>query len=187
MESPQFVIREMNDDDVDITKSILDAILSEFSECGSVLASAKRRVRSLEKVYRGPGSRYLLATHGDQIVGGVGIGPLAGLPHTEKIGEVRELFVHQQHRGLGFGRDLLIAGLEHGRALGYINIYLETTPEMLHAQKLFKRFGFKPVRETPQSTLGVAQAVDALPAYYLLQLASDEQQPSLDEQDVFIR
>jgi putative acetyltransferase len=53
--------------------------------------------------------------------------------------------VEPPYRGAGLGNKLLNRCLDEAVALGYKRAYLETTPEMKHAQKLFVRTGFRPV------------------------------------------
>ena len=101
----------------------------------------------------------------NEIAGGAGLGPFAGLSPSEKIGEIRELVISKEFRGRGAGKLILKHILDHAFELGYQRVYLETTPQMQMAQKLFTNFGFKPVaieentqddQETP------------LPCYFML-------------------
>jgi putative acetyltransferase len=185
----QLQINPLGPGDVEPMKALLENTLQDFAECGSVLSSAIRRTKSLEKVYRGVGSQYLVAKIPDgTIAAGVGVGPLAGLPPSEQIGEIRELVVTPSYRGYGFGTQLLESALAEAVKLGYRRLYLETTPEMIHAQRLFQRHGFRPVRETPQSTVG-RDAVDAMPAYYLIESLTPTEGAAaveLDDSEIFV-
>lgn len=153
-------------DVVNLVKSSLD----RYEEAGTVLASIYRRIQNFHSTYFNPYSFYLVARdlHSSRIIGGVGIGPLAGLPISEGVGEIRELVIAPDYRGRGLGTRLLQECLKKGKKIGFKQIYLETTPQMEHAQKLFYRFGFRAVRHHTSGTPDVAVAED-LPFYFLLE------------------
>ena len=144
--------------------------LESFEEAGSVIASTFRRLDNFYESYSKDGSIYLVVkeTQTNQCIGGAGLGPLAGLHPAEGIGEIRDMFISKPYRGHGLGAKLLQQCLEAAIKADYRRLYLETTPEMEHAQKLFKRFGFRPVtqnmanRQKPDST-------DGIPCYYMLE------------------
>ncbi len=73
--------------------------------------------------------------------------------------------VEPSFRGHGIGARLLKRCLSEAQRIGYDRLYLETTPQMEHAQKLFIRNGFRPV------TTGVAKIskTDSMPCYYLME------------------
>jgi len=142
--------------------------LQVYEEAGSVLASTFRRLDTFHAVYTTNGARYLVAK--DQVreglcVGGVGVGPLQGLPPEEGVGEIRDLVLEEIYRGRGVGSRLLKRAIEEARKLGYRRLYLETTPQMHNARQLFLRFGFRPV------TGGAAAAdlIERLPCYFVLE------------------
>jgi len=142
--------------------------LSGYEEAGSVLAATFRRLENFHGIYSAPGCRYLIArdmSRGGEIIGGAGIGPLHGLSPTEGLGEVRDLVLEKSYRGRGLGTRVLKRCLDEARRLGYQRLYLETTPQMENAQKLFLRFGFRPVTQGAQK-LGKG---DPLPCYFILE------------------
>lgn len=143
--------------------------LQVYEEAGSVIASTFRRLDGFHAVYTAEGARYLVAK--DQVreglcVGGVGIGPLQGLPHGEGVGEIRDLVLEESYRGRGIGTRLLKRALEEARKFGYQRLYLETTPQMHNARQLFLRFGFRPV--TGGANAKVDQ-IERLPCYFVLE------------------
>ena len=142
-----------------------------FEEAGSVLASTFIRMEKLLTSYSQSGARLFLAKikATGTLVGCIGLGPLAGLPYEERIGEVREFVIDQSSRGLGLGSHLLELCLTEAKRLDYKRIYLSTTPQMQHAQKLFVRFGFKPVIQQTKSPMPPS---DVLPCYFVLEMAS---------------
>jgi len=144
--------------------------LSLFDEAGSVLSATFRRLDGLWRNYRNEGCQFLVAKLAmtGEIIGGAGIGPLAGLPVSEGIGEIRDLVIDDAHRGHGYGKLLLGAGVQIATECGYKQLYLKTTPEMRHAQQLFTHFGFRPVTQGK-----VEKSADntptKLPCYFLLE------------------
>ena len=150
-------------------KEMIRRNLSTYEEAGSVLASMFRRLNDFGRVYGATGARYfVLRDDADgPVVGGAGLGGLAGLPPSEGIGEVRDLVIEKSHRGRGLGALLLRHCIGEAKALGYRRLYLETTPTMESAQKLFTRFGFRPV--TPNERNVGAGGNAPVPCYYILE------------------
>jgi putative acetyltransferase len=152
-----------------VIQDLIRRNLGTFPEAGSVLASAFRRLDSFDRTYEANGSCYLVARdqqRGGHCIGGAGVGPLQGLSPLEGLGEIRDLFVEPQYRGRGLGGRILKRCLFEARRLGYSRLYLETTPEMTYAQKLFLRHGFRPVTQSSQRP---GAADHGVPCYYILE------------------
>jgi putative acetyltransferase len=164
-------IEEIGEHNVEDVVDLIRTNLDGFEEVGSVLASSFRRIDNIIKTYHSDGSRYLVArdTSRDVVIGGAGIGPLHGLPASEGIGEIRELVIEESYRGRGIGTSLLRHCLEWAKKLGYQRLYLETTPAMENAQRLFRKFGFRPVTHAPGHKRKDPSKVSSLPCYYLLE------------------
>lgn len=127
-------------------KSLITRSLSGFEEYGGVIDAVYRRLENFEKIYSSDGSAvFVMLDPNKSIIGTAGIGSLAGLPVSEGMGEIRDLVISTPYRGRGLGAKLLREALNTATGLGYSRIYLETTPQMLSAQKLFKSFGFSPL------------------------------------------
>jgi putative acetyltransferase len=144
--------------------------LDSFEEAGSVLASTFRRIDKLGATYLQQGFAFFVVrdTGTGACIGGAGLGPLAGLATSEGIGEIRELVIESSYRRRGIGGLLLGRCLEKAREYGYRRLYLETTPQMENAQKLFQRFGFRPVTQS-QSKKSAKASEDTLPCYFMLE------------------
>lgn len=83
----------------------------------------------------------------DSVVGCVGL-----RRNDEHWCEMKRLYVKPEIRGLRLGDRLVEAALTEAKALGYSAIRLDTLPDMLAAQRLYKRHGFveiKPYYDTP--------------------------------------
>ena len=162
------IIERMQPGEDGEVQSLIRRNLSGYDEAGTVIASTFRRLKSLNDVYGSEGARYFVLRgerHG-QIIGGAGIGSLHGLSPAEGLGEVRDLVLDKEFRGQGHGTRILKRCVEEARALGYRRLYLETTPEMEKAQKLFLRFGFRPVI---QAQIGETNGTPSkVPSYFIL-------------------
>jgi len=143
--------------------------LDNFEEAGSVLASTFRRLEHFVDVYSTPGATYLVVKDSGTgaCIGGAGIGPLAGLPASEGIGEIRDLVIEKPFRGRGLGAQLLAVCLLEAKRLGYRRLYLETTPQMVTAQKLFHRYGFRPITGDTRKKQG--NLLEDIPCYYMFE------------------
>ncbi len=163
-------IKALLDSDVPKMVAMIEENLDPFQEAGSVLASAYRRLKNFRQIYGNEGSLYLAVyDRQNQLIGGAGLGPFAGLSPKEKIGEIRELVIAPQFRNRGIGAQLLKEALRHAKSMGYQRIYLETTPQMHTAQKLFRRFSFSPVTQSREAGWDSKANSEAalLPCYYM--------------------
>ncbi len=169
MKRDDIIIEPIQDGEEWSAGDIIRRNLQGYEEAGSVLASSLRRLDNFHRVYTTAGARYLVAK--DQIreglcVGGVGVGPLQGLPPEEGVGEIRDLVLEEIYRGRGIGSRLLKRAIEEARKLGYGRLYLETTPQMHNARQLFLRFGFRPVTGGDKEK---ADLMERLPCYFVLE------------------
>ena len=161
------VIEEIQPGDFHTVTEMIRRNIGTYEEAGTVVASTYRRLTQFEHLYKESGSLFLVARDrlSGTCIGGAGIGPLQGLSPAEGLGEIRDLVVESDFRGQGIGARLLKRCLSEARRIGYERLYLETTPQMEHAQKLFIRNEFRPV------TTGAARLTKAevMPCYYLLE------------------
>jgi putative acetyltransferase len=176
MTAEDVVLATMTDDDLPVVGNMIRDGIGAYVEAGTVLASTFRRLDRLKGVYEAPGSIYIVARDkrgdagsvGTGVIGGAGLGPLHGLSPSEGLGEIRDLVVRPEWRGHGIGARLLKRCLDEAKRFGYQRLYLEATPQMEQAQKLFIRYGFHPV------TTGAARVIppEAMPCYYILETLS---------------
>lgn len=169
MTSDDVLIETITPETAPLLKDLIGRNLQGYDEAGSVLAATFRRLADLMRVYQAEGARFFVLkdmTDGARIIGGAGIGALHGLPPSEGLGEVRDLVLEEVYRGKGLGARLLKRCVDEAKALGYKRLYLETTPQMENAQKLFLRFGFRPVTQAAHMDLRGGQSV---PCYFILE------------------
>jgi len=95
---------------------------------------------ALYELFQSPGSFYLVAENGNQLLGGAGIFPSAGL--STGVCELVKMYLHNAARGKGLGRLLINQCLEKAKTLGYKKVYLETMPELGKAVSVYEKFGF---------------------------------------------
>lgn len=95
----------------------------------------------LPGAYAPPDGAFLLAVLPD--------GVPAGCVALRRLGpdtcEIKRLYVRPVARGRGAGRALAEAVIAAGRAAGYAAICLDTLPDMLAAQALYRELGFEAI------------------------------------------
>lgn len=93
---------------------------------------------ALPSPYTAPHGAMLLATDGDRAVG---CGALRAL-EPGVIGELKRIYVRPEARGRGVGEVITRTLLTYAAAAGYSAVRLDTAPELLAAQALYRRLGF---------------------------------------------
>ncbi len=158
------------DDEEELCKMIRHN-LEQFGSESSVLAASARRLKNLFENYSREGYR-LFVVKSPSIsplpIACAGLGPLKGLPLSERIGEIRDMVVEVPFRGKGIGSRLLHRCISEAKLVGYQRLYLETTNTMIQARKLFLRTGFRPVTEKNLNPMFAPSATE-LPCYFLLE------------------
>lgn len=85
-------------------------------------------------------SAYFVAEADGKIVGGGGIYPTDGLPADTC--ELVKMYLLPEARGIGLGRTIIEKCLATARQYGFVQIYLETMPELHQALSIYEKFGF---------------------------------------------
>jgi len=93
---------------------------------------------------------YFVARENNKVIGGAGIYPTEGLP--EDTCELVKMYLLKECRGKGMGRLLIEKCIAEARKLGYRKIYLETTPELNSAIRMYEKFGFVQLKERMGNT-----------------------------------
>ena len=83
---------------------------------------------------------YFIAEQNGAVLGGGGIYPTDGLPPDTC--ELVKMYVQQQSRGTGVGKQLMQACLHAAIEAGFKKVYLETMPELQQALNTYARYGF---------------------------------------------
>lgn len=100
----------------------------------------KEELAGLPGEYAPPGGCLLIAFHGDEPVGCVGLRKL-----EKNICEMKRLYVRPTGRSLGIGRVLAEAVIQAARKKGYERMRLDTVPSMKAARKLYLSMGFSQI------------------------------------------
>lgn len=90
-------------------------------------------------VFEAPGGSFLVARRGEEILGCVGLVPLADRPGTA---EVKRLWVAQAARGTGLGTQLMAAIEARARAAGFTRLVLDTNGVLTEAVAFYRRAGW---------------------------------------------
>lgn len=132
---------------------IRDVIKNVFIEHGINRPGTAYFDPCLEKMYEhhtGEKMIYFVAKKGNDVIGGAGIYPTNGLP--ERICELVKMYLLKEFRGNGIGRKLIEKCIQFAKENKYEQIYLETTPELNSAIKMYEKFGFLPLKERMGNT-----------------------------------
>jgi GNAT superfamily N-acetyltransferase len=92
--------------------------------------------------YAAPAGRLLLAFDGPERAP---VGCIALRPLQAGICEMKRLFVRPSHRSRGLGRLLCQRLIEEARVAGYRTMRLDTSADMIPAQRLYASLGFRPI------------------------------------------
>lgn len=95
----------------------------------------------LYEMFQEPGSMYYIAEENGTVLGGGGIYPTDGLP--EETCELVKMYLTKEARGKGIGKLLIEHALEFAKFYGYLQVYIETMPELRKAMKVYEKFGFE--------------------------------------------
>ena len=170
----RIVIEKLSAASVPAMVELIRRNLEPFEESGNVLGATFRRLENLDEVYREEGACFFVARDSGEAdaayIGGVGLGPLHGLPASEGFGEIRDLVLEKSYRGRGIGAKLLEMSIDKAISIGYEKLYLETVPNMVTARRLFQRFGFRPVTAKLKGTLVPPPPTGGIDCYYLLEI-----------------
>ncbi len=126
-------------------------LMNEYADSmGFHFRDFEKEIADLPGEYTPPEGRLLLAVEDDRAAGCVALRKL-----TDGASEMRRLYVRQEFRGKGVGRQLVTAAIYQARLIGYRSIRLITLPSMKEAITLYHSLGFKeiqPYRQVPSSS-----------------------------------
>jgi putative acetyltransferase len=151
------VIREIQKgDNAQIAAVIREVFISDnYPKTGTAFADAQLDL--MFETYDKPKAIYFVVADNGKIIGGAGVSQLDN--STENICELQKMYFLQEARGKGIGLKMILKCLEKATEFGYGKCYLETLPEMLTAQHLYKKAGFEylcaPLGNTGHSTCPV--------------------------------
>jgi putative acetyltransferase len=142
-EAAEFLIRPVAEDDNQLLARLLRDVMEEFGATGAGSSLQDPEMQDIASAYAGARSAYFVVESTGGLVGGGGLGPLAG--GESDVCELRKMYLRPEARGRGLGRAMLTRCMEMARQLGYKRMYLETRQTMREARRLYERNGFAPV------------------------------------------
>jgi putative acetyltransferase len=146
-----FVIRPIQQSDNVSLALVLRRVLVEFGVPETGTAYADPELNAMFETYQKPNCAYWVVSCDDEIFGGAGIAPLQNGPlHTC---ELQKMYFDKNARGKGLGQRIMTELLNLAHSFGFLHCYLETMPNMLDAQKLYKRNGFNYI-DAPMGNTG---------------------------------
>lgn len=136
----EIIIREIQQEDNAAIAKIIRDVLTEFKANKPGTVYFDPTTDNLYKLFQNEHSKYWIAEHNNQVVGGSGVYPTQDLP--EGCCELVKLYVSSPMRGKGLGKALIQRCFATAKNLGYTKMYLETMPELNTAVGLYKKLGF---------------------------------------------
>ena len=143
--------------------AIIREVMTSFGAYGPGYSINDPEVDAMSSHYTEPRAAFFVVEETGRVLGGGGIGPLAGA--EADVCELRKMYFLPELRGRGLGEKMLRRCLDAARERGYRRCYLESLSGMDSAQKLYVKSGFKPLR----GALG-ATGHSGCNRYYLLEL-----------------
>jgi putative acetyltransferase len=128
------------EDNKQIAAVIREVFISDgFPKTGTAFADTQ--LDFMFETYDNPRAAYFVVEENGKILGGAGISQLES--SKENICELQKMYFLKGARGKGLGLQMIEKCLAIATEFGYSNCYLETLPEMLVAQSLYKKVGFE--------------------------------------------
>lgn len=134
------IIREIQPEDNQQIASVIRQVFIDDNYPKVGTAFADSQLDYMFENYNKPKAIYFVIEENGKILGGVGIAKLDN--SDENICELQKMYFLQEVRGKGIGFQIIEKCLQKAKEFGYEKCYLETLPEMLVAQKLYKKVGF---------------------------------------------
>ena len=135
------LIRAINQSDNKSLSVILREVLVEMKIPQKGSAYEDPELDKMYEAYQLPRSKYFVVEEDEKVLGGAGISPLRD--GDNNICELQKMYFHKSIRGRGIGRKLIEICLNFAIEIGYEKCYIETMPNMIDAQKLYKKKGFQ--------------------------------------------
>lgn len=135
------IIREIKKQDNQQIAAVIREvfIVDDFPKTGTAFADTQ--LDFMFEAYDKPRATYFVVENNGKIIGGAGVSQLESSPST--ICELQKMYFLQEARGKGIGLQMIQKCLQEAADLGYEKCYLETLPEMVIAQHLYKKAGFE--------------------------------------------
>lgn len=133
-------IRPISIADNPLIATIIRSCLTEFGANKPGTVYYDKTTDQLFELFQENGAAYFIAEQDGQVVGGGGIFHSPGLP----VGtcELVKMYLLPLARGTGIGATLMNTCLSKAKEMGFVNMYIETLPELKKAISVYEKFGF---------------------------------------------
>lgn len=126
------------------------AVLIEMGVPKVGTAYEDKELDEMYETYDTDRSRYFVIEKAGDILGGAGLAPLKdGAPN---VCELQKMYFMPDARGKGKGKEMIHKCLSFARAQKFDLCYIETMPNMLDAQTLYKKVGFEYIQHPMGNT-----------------------------------
>ena len=133
-------IRVIEPSDNKVLATVIRKVLIEMDVPKVGTAYEDKELDEMYETYSGDRSIYYVIYSEDKLFGGAGVAPLQD--GDSEICELQKMYFAPQARGGGHGHDMINKCLDFAKQNGFKTCYIETMPNMLAAQKLYKKMGF---------------------------------------------
>ena len=135
------LIRPINESDNKHISVILREVLIEMDIPRIGSAYEDPEINNMYESYQSNRSIYFVVEENNKILGGAGINQLKN--GDVNICELQKMYFHKSIRGRGIGDKMIELCLNFAVESNYKKCYIETMPNMINAQKLYLKKGFK--------------------------------------------
>ena len=135
------LIRPINESDNKHISVILREVLIEMDIPRIGSAYEDPEINNMYESYQSIRSIYFVVEENNKILGGAGINQLKN--GDINICELQKMYFHKSIRGRGIGDKMIELCLNFAVESNYKKCYIETMPNMVDAQKLYIKKGFK--------------------------------------------
>jgi GNAT superfamily N-acetyltransferase len=143
----EFTVRHARTEDAPAVREIVRGVLAEYGlppDPGGI----DRDLEDIDAFYLSRGGGFLVAVAADgTIVGSCGV-----LPLDATTWELRKMYLRQDVRGRGLGKQLLAQALDLVRSRGGKRVELETASVLVEAIGLYTAAGFRQLPRAPDAT-----------------------------------
>ena len=134
------MIRKIITDDNAALADIIRNSLLEFNAAKPGTVFFDETTDHLSNLFANSRSAYFVIELNNEIAGGAGYFPTAGLP--ENTCELVKMYLAKKFRGHGYGQMLLQKCMEEAKKHGYKKMYLESMPELINAIAMYDKNDF---------------------------------------------
>lgn len=135
------IIRTIRPSDDPVVANIVKTTLTEFGMNKAGTAFSDPTTDDLSILFDIPRAIYYVAEMEGRVIGGAGIHPLDG--GEVHVCELQKMYLLPESRGKGLAGKLITLCLDYAKQHGYTQCYLETSPELARARKVYEQFGFR--------------------------------------------